>query len=367
MSPDGRFEWNGGAWVPRHTKRPVSLRQIARLILGVVTLAVLVGWSGWIDVSSWPLSIPVVLEHCAIRYQGANVSVYYQGPGADRSCDSAASGWRRTSGPPLGSLACYRTPFFGLSWKVYDTGFMLLASQVCNQLIGGATSPGGYQPPGGYPPSHGYLPTVSAAPSPTLTESPEQRAIRLAQEEIDRQGSQISATLSDLSSAMDDYRSMVESMESDIADAQAALSKMQSAYREEFSVEVAVRPMDDSQQYIVWSALDDLNSDFYDVEVATESVDWDDNAEYRQDVVAMVDLLPGQIDEIDRLYAAHPTLRFSITPVAARLSLEALSSQLTDLDARHDAAIITAGDFKAQGNQLWDKSKGEAKKVGVEY
>lgn len=319
----------------------------------------IVGWSGWVDESGWPITVPIVMEHCAIRYQGANVSVFYQGPGAADSCAAAASGWYATSGPPLGSLACYQTRFFGLSWKVYDTGFMLLAAQVCDQLTSGGSASRGtpYQ----------VVPSPPPTPVPTPTENPEQRALRETQQAIDQRADQVSGSLGDLGSALDDYESMIGDMESDASDARTALAKMQSDYRDSFSVELAKRPMNDDQRYNVWSALDDLDSDFYDVDTSTEAVGWDDIHEYRSDATALIDKVSGQIAELDAMSSAHPTLRFSITPAAASSSLAELRSRLADLDVRHDATSAGASDLKMQGQQLLDKAKAEAKKVGVDY
>jgi len=335
-----------------------------RIVLGLLCLAIVVGWSGWIDVSGWPLSVPVVLEHCAIRYQGANVMVFYQGPGADNSCSTAASGWYRISGPPLGSVACYRQRFFGLSWKVYDTGLMLYATDVCNQLTSG--TPPTYQSPGNNQPP-AFVPVTTPTPIPTSTETPEQRAARVAQEQIDQAANSLTTQLADASSALDDYESMIGDMETDVADAQTALATMNSAYKKTFEVEVAKRPMDDNQQYQVSSALDDLDGDNYDVGTATDSVGWDDNDLYRPAVVDALAPIQAQIETLASLYAAHPDLRFSITPDAARTTLTQLSSRLADLDTRHDGAVSDAADLKQQGKDLWNTAKAEAKKVGVDY
>jgi hypothetical protein len=103
-------------------------------VLGVVALVAVLAWAGWLDLSQLPISIPGVAEHCGIRYQGANVIVEYEGPGSTASCTAAASGWLPYSGEPIGALACYGSKG-GLHWKVYDTGLMIEASQVCEQLV----------------------------------------------------------------------------------------------------------------------------------------------------------------------------------------------------------------------------------------
>jgi hypothetical protein len=146
VSPDGRFYWDGTQWIPFAATGPAA-RQIAsqpphgmgpfRLLLrvgllGIGLIAVLV-WFFKLNLSTVPVSLPFVAEHCAIRYQGANVIVQYQGPGANASCSGAGADWAPYPGEPLGSLACYGTRG-SLSWRVYDTGLMLLASQVCENL-----------------------------------------------------------------------------------------------------------------------------------------------------------------------------------------------------------------------------------------
>ena len=102
----------------------------------VLALAVVagIGTSGYVDLSGLPFSVPVVLEHCAVRLQGSNVIVHYQGIDAAAACRRAGTGWSEYSGAPIGALACYRQRVLGLSWKVYDTGSMEFGSQMCNRL-----------------------------------------------------------------------------------------------------------------------------------------------------------------------------------------------------------------------------------------
>lgn len=147
VSPDGRFYWDGTRWSPMATpaaalaearSEPPSrgvnpLRLLLRVaLLGIGLVAVSV-WFFKVNLSSSPISIPFVAEHCAIRYQGANVIVQYQGPGATSSCSRAGTDWVSYSGEPLGGLACYGNSG-ALTWRVYDTGLMLLGSQVCQSM-----------------------------------------------------------------------------------------------------------------------------------------------------------------------------------------------------------------------------------------
>jgi hypothetical protein len=365
MQPSGtEASGIGGATVSGSGSRPV-----ARLILAGLTLAVIAGWSGLVDMSGWPVSVPVVLEHCSVRYQGANVSVYMQGPGAHQACDGATAGWQRFTGPPLGGLACYRQSHFGLSWKVYDTGFMLLASQVCDRLHAGASSPAGYQAPDTYQPQSEprAIATLTPRPSPTRTASPEERSRRLAQERIDAQASQVIGLLSDLESTLADYGSMIEDMEGGLAEARAALRELKAEYRENFSEEIAIRPMTDNQRYVVWSSLADMELLFHDVELASESVSWSDNPVYRRDVVDMIDHVAAGIGRLETLHAGHIGLRFTITATTAESRLERMSARLVDLDARHQLVVRTASEINDEGRRLWDKATREAEKVSVDY
>lgn len=133
VSPDGRLFWDGQRWA----ELPRRGRSLAGVLLSIVlTLAVVAGagTSGYVDLSGLPLSVPVILEHCAVRQQGTNVIVHYQGIDAEATCRNAGIGWTSYLGPPVGALACYRQRPFRLTWKVYDTGTMVLGSEACGRL-----------------------------------------------------------------------------------------------------------------------------------------------------------------------------------------------------------------------------------------
>jgi hypothetical protein len=133
VSPDGRLFWDGQKWVviPRIGRSLGGVLLFLVLALAVVAGA---GTPGYVDLSGLPVSLLVVLEHCAVRQQGTNVIVHYQGIDAEATCRRAGGGWTAYAGPPVGSLTCYHHRPLGLTWKVYDTGTMTQGSEVCGRL-----------------------------------------------------------------------------------------------------------------------------------------------------------------------------------------------------------------------------------------
>lgn len=133
ISPDGRLLWDGKRWV-EVPRRSLSLGSVVFASLIVLALITGVGVSGYVDLSGLPVSIAVVLEHCAVRQNGTNVIVHFQGIGAYANCPRSGPAWTEHTGPPVGSLTCYSLRPLGLTWKVYDTGSMTLGTDVCRRL-----------------------------------------------------------------------------------------------------------------------------------------------------------------------------------------------------------------------------------------
>lgn len=133
MSPDGGHFWDGQRWVvlPRKGR---SISGVLFFLVLAVLVAAGIGTSGYVDLSGLPVSVPIVLEHCAVRYTGTNVIIHYQGIDAAAACQRVEPGWLPYIGPPVGSLTCYRQRPLGLTWKVYDSGTMTLGSQMCGRL-----------------------------------------------------------------------------------------------------------------------------------------------------------------------------------------------------------------------------------------
>ena len=133
VSPDGRHFWDGQKWVvlPRRGR---SIGGVLLFLILALAVVAGVGTSGYVDLSGLPVSVPIVLEHCAIRYEDTNVIIHYQGIDAQAACRRVHPGWLAYVGPPVGSLTCYRQRPLGLTWKVYDTGTMALGSEMCGRL-----------------------------------------------------------------------------------------------------------------------------------------------------------------------------------------------------------------------------------------
>ena len=135
ISPDGKSYWDGHDWRPLRRETTITrFRRAYRFALLPLLIVWLVGWTGWIDFTGLPISVPILLEHCSIRHSGSNATAHAQGPGAQAWCRRAANEWTHYAGPPLGGLACYRQHLFGVTYKVYDTGLMVVASEVCARM-----------------------------------------------------------------------------------------------------------------------------------------------------------------------------------------------------------------------------------------
>ena len=104
ISPDGRLFWDGQRWIAVPRRGP-SLGGVVLFIVLALAVIAGIGTSGYVDLSGLPFSVPVALEHCAVRQQGTNVIIHYQGIDA-----ASAAAVRASAGPTTADLRSARWP-----------------------------------------------------------------------------------------------------------------------------------------------------------------------------------------------------------------------------------------------------------------